>query len=459
MRTLLLSVLIGSLAIGSYGKPVELLKPAQDSTVPLLTDEQKSYLQMPLSERREKFANPKFRNKMGMPPEIVDGKPRKPYWPRTVEFSWRGDIALTYSFVLRIKGNDKPVCQEAVKGCSFRLDNLEIAREYEWEVERDGEKATGTFKTEDRAPRLLRFPGVPNVRDLGGRIGRDGRRVKQGLVFRSAGLNANAKTVYYTTDELRAMGKLETLDKEAREAQARLEQLEGWRKNITFFDRNDPEYVEWSKRHPKDPPSVFLKSRIKRAQETLKKGKDVKVAKEKVPGQVRFSEEEGAWLLKSFGIKTDIDLRSDSECFGMTGSPLGPSVTWRQISSSAYSGLQADSGRSSFRKVFKVFLDEKNYPIDFHCIAGQDRTGSVAFILGALLGVETNELYLDWEVTGFWNHEIKLNHKERFDHLVDGFKKNFPAPTIQESVEKYVLSLGFSEKEIDTFHEFMLEPK
>ena len=43
-----------------------------------------------------------------------------------------------------------------------------------------------------------------------------------------------------------------------------------------------------------------------------------------------------------------------------------------------------------------MFLDPANYPIDFHCIAGQDRTGAVAFILNALLGVEEEELYLDW---------------------------------------------------------------
>ena len=309
-----------------------------------------------------------------------------------------------------------------------RLDNLEIAASYEWTVEGDGDSGKGTFKTEDRAPRLIRYPGVPNVRDFGGYIGLGGRRAKQGMIIRSAGLNDNAHDTYYTIDELKEMGKFDEIKAAADAAQKRLDQLLAWQADPKTLDREDAEYKDWCSRHDGEPVTKFLSSRVHRAKAAVKKG----------------------------GIKSDIDLRSDGECYGMTGSPLGDTVTWFHYSSSAYGGMQSKSGKEAFAKVFKVFLDEKNYPIDFHCIAGQDRTGAVAFILGALLGYDEDVLYLDWELTGFWNHSAKFNHKERFDHLVSGFVKNYPADTIQESVVKYVRDLGFTDDDIAKFRSIML---
>lgn len=150
--------------------------------------------------------------------------------------------------------------------------------------------------------------------------------------------------------------------------------------------------------------------------------------------------------------------RTDGECRGMTGSPLGPEVKWIHISGAAYSGMQGKRGKEQFAKVFRVFLDEGNYPIVFHCIAGQDRTGSVAFILNGLLGVPEEELYLDWEATGFWNQNVTLNHKNRLDRLVAVFRKP-PGKDLHEQIENYVLSCGFTREDIEKFHSIMLEKR
>ena len=437
---------------------IAITEPKDGATVPLLTDAQKAYLAMPRAERREKFADAKFRKKeMGLPAEQVEGEKdaRKAYWPKTVKLAWTAEDGIECRVSVKDAQTGVCVYEGASKGGVVNVDNLEIATEYEWTVSGGDEKATAKFRTEDTPLRLVRFPGVPNVRDLGGRIGLGGKRVKQGLVFRSSGLNENAGAAYYTLEELEREGMLTKLEAKIAEAQKRIEQLQAWQMEPATFDHKDEEYKDWCTRHENEPVAKFLSSRIDRAKRQIAK-KDFKIPRGKASGKSRVESENGAYILKRFGIKSDIDLRSDGECFGMTGSPLGESVTWFHYSSSAYGGMQSGKGKEAFKMVFKVFLDKKNYPIDFHCIAGQDRTGAVAFILNALLGVEEDQLYLDWEVTGFWNRGSGFNHAKLFDKLVEGFKKNYPAETINESVEKYVLSLGFTSEDIATFRGIML---
>ena len=371
---------------------IKILEPAQGAVVPLLTDAQKAYFDIPTAERRIKFRDIGFRKQLARSGERApDGSVvRQAYWPKTVRLAWtpvKGADAYTVTVKDAKKG--ETVVNETVAGTSLEIDNLEVAAEYVWTVSGGGDTGKGMFKTEDRTPRFIRYPGVPNVRDLGGWIGLDGRRVRQGMIIRSAGLNENAHR--------------EKVDSDATEK-------------------------------PEGKPKM-------------------------IPGKSRVEGENGAYILKRFGIKSEVDLRSKKECFGMEGSPLGPSVKWFHYSASAYSGMQGEHGREAFTKVFKVFLDEKNYPIDFHCIAGQDRTGSVAYVLEALLGADEDHLMRDWETTAFWNRNVTFAHVERYDKLVEGFKQSFPADTVRGRVEKYVLSLGFTPEDIEIFRGIMLEEK
>lgn len=355
---------------------LEIVSPQQGATVPILTADMKAYLALPRAERVKKFADATERKR------IVKFGDR----PQKTLLSWNctapGATGVVWSVKVRRAKDGKVVFTGNTRKNSLEIDNLEIACDYKWRVKgklADGTqlRAEGTFRTEDLAPRLMHLSRVHNMRDFGGRVGLGGRRVRQGRVYRSAGLNANAR-----------------------------------------------------------------KSKSKGGM---------------VPGRVTLTDASRAYAKGVLGIRTDLDLRSDRECFGMTGSPLGPEVKWIHISSSAYSGMGRDKGKKAFAKAFRVFLDEKNYPMVFHCIAGADRTGSLAFILNALLGVDEEELWRDWEVTGFQSRNVSFNHRARFNKLVKVFDA-FSGATIHERVAAYVKSVGFTDADIAKFRELMLEP-
>ena len=79
--------------LGAWANAAEIepIEPAEGAVVPLLTDAQKAYLDMPNDLRREKFVDANFRkNVMGHPAEQVPGeeKAREVYWPKTVRLAW-----------------------------------------------------------------------------------------------------------------------------------------------------------------------------------------------------------------------------------------------------------------------------------------------------------------------------------------------------------------------------------
>ena len=74
------------------------------------------------------------------------------------------------------------------------ITNLELGRRYIWGVvpEEGGQSVTAAFTANGSPPRFLRVDGLGNMRDLGGWMGLGGRRVRQGMIFRSAGLRASS---------------------------------------------------------------------------------------------------------------------------------------------------------------------------------------------------------------------------------------------------------------------------
>ena len=108
-------------------------------------------------------------------------------------------------------------------------------------------------------------------------------------------------------------------------------------------------------------------------------------------------------LLNELKIKTEIDLRrtEDTGCDendGITSSPLGKSVKY--VSAPMIYGnaniFTQSRNLEYIRLFFDTLADENNYPIAFHCVRGTDRTGALAYVLGALVGMSKEDLMLDY---------------------------------------------------------------
>ena len=253
-----------------------------------------------------------------------------------------------------------------------------------------------TPRPEDGPPRFMAVDRVSNMRDIGGWKGLNGRRVRLGLAYRSAAFDSG----------------------------------------VRFWHGKGYKYL-----FGLDPMTDEEKSNIKPSVRTISdKGIDE--------------------LVNGLGIRSDLDLRSPHECFGMKGSPLGAGVKWFHCPQLTYGQLGDESARRALAAAFRVFLDKSNYPIVFHCAGGADRTGAVAFMVNGILGVSLDDLRKDWELTAFGtSHAVNpdFTHKTRFDRMVAVFDSQ-PGATLTERIVSYVKSCGFTDADIARVREIMLEP-
>ena len=110
----------------------------------------------------------------------------------------------------------------------------------------------------------------------------------------------------------------------------------------------------------------------------------------------------------------------------------------------------------------RTFADESNYPIYFHCSYGRDRTGTMAFLLLGLLGVERIDIQKDFELTflaEFSGGGIPAaGPLKALNETIDWVKRNYaPGGSIKEAVEAYLLDAGLTAQEIASIRANMLE--
>jgi rhodanese-related sulfurtransferase len=300
-------------------------------------------------------------------PKIMGILPIDRSQPRPVEFAWErpaieGD-SLRYELqIAKDPEFSNPYRIKDLKGTSARVPNLEIGTRYYWKVtatRQNQELATSpvsVFSTHPQAPRWLSVPGITNVRDVGGWATSSGKKIRQGMVYRSSEMNSH----------------LELTDQ----------------------------------------------------------GRDI--------------------LLHQLGVRTDMDLRGEEELC----EPALPGTRYINIPLQPYIHISEARYQPLYRQVFQVLADPSTYPVIVHCWGGADRTGTVVFLLQALLGVELESLIQDYELTSLsiWGERRHTSDEfSAFLQYLSGL-----GGTIQASVEQYLLSVGISTAEMSSIRKVLV---
>ncbi len=149
-------------------------------------------------------------------------------------------------------------------------------------------------------------------------------------------------------------------------------------------------------------------------------------------------------MLDIFGIKTDLDLRAQTP---RSKDALGTRVEHRYYDMVMYDGIFTDDGKDKVRMVFSDLANPDNYPIYLHCTYGNDRTGTICYLLEAMLGVSRGDCLRDYGLSNLPIANILT---------VEEGLKAYPGSTLKEQAEAYLLDCGVSEYQIASIRNIFL---
>lgn len=173
--------------------------------------------------------------------------------------------------------------------------------------------------------------------------------------------------------------------------------------------------------------------------------------------------EKGKEQIKRLGVKTDVDLRGESN----TVSPLGENVRRLNYNAPYYvdeadgngiqSGLNgAESYVKEFVKEFKACADPDNYPIGFHCSLGRDRTGTLAAMLYAVSGVSRYDIVKEYELS--WLSTAAANNVSiqigAINKLCD-FIESKDGETFKDKACNFLLSIVVTQAELNSVRDIL----
>ena len=203
-------------------------------------------------------------------------------------------------------------------------------------------------------------------------------------------------------------------------------------------------------------------------------------------------EEDVALFKNELGIVTEIDLRG-GDTYGQSESVFGQDVTYVYSPLGSYAGIFPQFSQSepiaksydglspdSLRLIFETLGQEESYPLVFHCNAGADRTGTLAFLIGAVLGVSFEDLTRDFELTSFsvtgarWRSDItedktfadygmQLSDGDNFigwNQMYDCLMEHYATGdgSLKAAVENYLINTcNVDQEDIEVLRKMMIE--
>ncbi|MBQ7508239.1 MAG: tyrosine-protein phosphatase [Spirochaetales bacterium] len=179
----------------------------------------------------------------------------------------------------------------------------------------------------------------------------------------------------------------------------------------------------------------------------------------------------GLETIEKLGIRTEIDFRGNTKSVDGTVTYINgyakgtaessmksaaPSIENYVHAPIIYDDLILDmvDARKQYRHAFQVLADESNYPLLYHCSIGTDRTGVFSILLEKLLGVKEEDVIRDYLFSNFGAIGSKRELSKY--KLITASLAKYPGKTEAERTQNYLLAIGVTQEEIDSFRKIML---
>lgn len=169
-----------------------------------------------------------------------------------------------------------------------------------------------------------------------------------------------------------------------------------------------------------------------------------------------------ALMVEDIGIRHELQLRGAAEApqqYSLWGVDFTCPETFVWMSL---------SNKPAWKQILRCVFDTipYNLPLYFHCAAGADRTGTVAVMLEALLGMSQSDIDKDYELTCFstgtgTDAQARRRNEDEYKAYIAEIKA-VPLPsgvedTFRNHAIYFVASLGFTADEINAFRSAMID--
>lgn len=167
-------------------------------------------------------------------------------------------------------------------------------------------------------------------------------------------------------------------------------------------------------------------------------------------------------ISENIGIRHHIDFRDDDEAGDITESCLGANVRYDRIPLNLYYKNIIDTASADYenaKKVFRTIIDSviHDEPVIFNCSLGRDRTGTIAFLLLALLGVARADIDKDYELSSFSALNTPCARTRGDYREVATYLATMGGSNLRDNAVWWFIKAGFSLAELNAFRSAMID--
>ena len=158
-------------------------------------------------------------------------------------------------------------------------------------------------------------------------------------------------------------------------------------------------------------------------------------------------------VCETFGFKFDMDLRQSALFTGNYQSRI-TGKAHRFYTAPQYGQIFNLAYKESLKNIFTDLANLDNYPMYLHCTYGQDRTGTIIYLLYGILNMSEEDMLLEYQRSGYHAYIYATNTMD----VINTGLEHYDGDTLQEKIVTFLTSeIGITIDQIESIREILLE--